>query len=233
MQEGWWGAVGGDAVILVLPGGGYQHLSDKEGEPVADWLRSLGWDARVVRYPIRTRHPGPLDAVRAEIAAERAAGAGLVGVLGFSAGGHLAGHAAFAPDSTPEQRPDFAVLCYPVVSMVATTHVGSRNNLLGEDASDELRAATSLERLVTADAPPVFLWHTAVDEAVLVGEHTYALATALAEHGVPHQLHVFTEGEHGVAMRDDIPARQWLPLCAAWLADQRVRAATLRASSSR
>jgi acetyl esterase/lipase len=204
--------------ILVLPGGGYQHLSDKEGEPVAQWLRSLGWDARVVRYPVRALHPGPLDVVRAEIAAERAAGAPLVGVLGFSAGGHLAGHAAFAPDSTPEQRPDLAVLCYPVVTMLGTTHEGSRINLLGEDADDSARAAVSLERLVTAESPPVFLWHTVVDEAVLITEHAYALATALAEQGVPHELHTFTEGEHGVAMRDDIPARQWRSLCAEWLA---------------
>ncbi|WP_156253216.1 alpha/beta hydrolase [Pseudactinotalea terrae] len=204
--------------ILVLPGGAYQHLSDKEAEPVAEWIRSLGWDARVVRYPTRARHPEPLDVVRAEVATERAAGARLVGVLGFSAGGHLAGHAAFAPDSTPEQRPDLAVLCYPVVSMLSSTHEGSRHNLLGADATDDLRAATSLERLVTPDAPPVFLWHTVVDEAVLIHEHAYPLATALAGAGVPHEVHVFTEGEHGVAMRDDIPARQWMPLCAAWLA---------------
>lgn len=203
--------------ILVLPGGAYQHLSDKEGEPVADWLRSLGWNARVVRYPIVTRHPAPLDMVRAEIAAERSRGARRVGVLGFSAGGHLAGHATFAPDSAPEQRPDFAVLCYPVVSMLTRTHEGSRHNLIGPDADDELREATSLERLVTPGAPPVFLWHTVVDEAVLVHEHAYPLATALASAGVPHELHVFTEGEHGVAMRDDIPARQWQPLCAQWL----------------
>ncbi|WP_420111870.1 alpha/beta hydrolase [Pseudactinotalea sp.] len=204
--------------ILVLPGGAYQHLSDKEGEPVAEWLRSLGWEARVVRYPIVARHPAPLEMVRAEIAAERTAGARTVGVLGFSAGGHLAGHTAFAPDSTSEERPDFAVLCYPVVSMLTSTHEGSRHNLLGADASDELRAATSLERLVTPDAPPTFLWHTVVDAAVLIHEHAYPLATALAEHGVPHEVHTFTEGEHGVAMRDDIPARQWQPLCAQWLA---------------
>lgn len=209
------GALG---TILVLPGGAYEHLSDKEGEPVAQWLRSLGWDARVVRYPIRARHPAPLEMVRAEIVTERAAGARRVGVLGFSAGGHLAGHTAFAPDSLSEERPDFAVLCYPVVSMLAGTHSGSRRNLLGEDASDDLRAVTSLERLVTSDAPPVFLWHTTLDEAVLVGEHTYPLGIALAQHAVPHELHTFTDGEHGVAMRDDIPAKQWMPLCADWLA---------------
>jgi acetyl esterase/lipase len=209
---------GAPGTILVLPGGAYQHLSDKEAEPVAEWIRSLGWDARVVRYPLRARHPEPLDVIRTEIATERAAGARLVGVLGFSAGGHLAGHAAFAPDSRPEQRPDLAVLCYPVVSMLSSTHETSRHNLIGEDASAELRAATSLDRLVTPDAPPVFLWHTVVDEAVLIHEHAYPLAAALAVNDVPHEVHVFQDGEHGVAMRDDIPARQWMALCAAWLA---------------
>jgi len=82
--------------IIVLPGGGYSRLAPYEGEPVAEWLRGLGWDARVVEYPVGTRHPGPLNVVAREIAASRAAGATQVGVIGFSAGGHLAGHAALA-----------------------------------------------------------------------------------------------------------------------------------------
>jgi len=116
-------------IILVLPGGGYSRLAPHEGEPVAEWLRGIGWRARVVEYPVQTRHPGPLDVVRAEIAAERAAGVGIVGVLGFSAGGHLAGHAALT--LAGGERPDFAVLCYPVVTMLADTHRGSRDQLLG------------------------------------------------------------------------------------------------------
>lgn len=204
--------------ILVLPGGGYQHLSDHEGQPVADWLRALGWDARVVRYPVLARHPEPLDALRAEIVADREAGASTVGVLGFSAGGHLAGHAALAPDSSPEQRPDLAILCYPVVTMLGSTHSGSRVNLLGPDADQTLRAATSLERLVTPAAPPMFLWHTVVDDAVLVHEHTYALAAALASHGVPHEVHTFVDGPHGIGLAEGYPAEQWTRLCGEWLA---------------
>lgn len=204
--------------ILVLPGGGYVHHADHEAEPVAEWLASLGWRSRVVRYPVQTRHPEPLDAVRAGVAAERAAGARVVGVLGFSAGGHLAGHAALAPDSTPEQRPDFAVLCYPVVSMVGSTHIGSQDTLLGPDADLAAREATSLERLVTPSSPPMFLWHTAADDAVLVGEHTYALGAALAEHRVPHEVHVFADGPHGVGLAPDWPARDWTRLCGEWLA---------------
>lgn len=203
--------------ILVLPGGGYARHADHEAEPVADWLRSLGWASRVVRYPVETLHPGPLEAVRAEITAERDAGAGLVGVLGFSAGGHLAGHAALAPDSSPEQRPDLAILCYPVVSMVGRTHLGSQENLLGPDPEPNLRAATSLELLVTATVPPMFLWHTVADDAVPIGEHTYRLAAALADHGVPHELHAFADGRHGIGLAREEQAAPWTDLCAGWL----------------
>lgn len=210
--------------ILVLPGGGYHGLADHEGEPVAEWLRSLGWDARVVRYPTASTHPTPLgplplEHVRAEIAAERAAGARRVGVLGFSAGGHLAGHAALAPDSTPEQRPDLAILCYPVVSMVGRTHVGSQDNLLGPDAPREEREAASLERLVTPSSPPMFLWHTVADAGVLVGEHTYALVSALAANGVPHEVHAFADGPHGIGLAAEHAASAWTSLCGRWLAD--------------
>lgn len=203
--------------MLVLPGGGYGALADHEGVPVAEWLTAIGWRARVVRYPVLTRHPGPLDVVRAEIEAERRAGAQVVGVLGFSAGGHLAGHTALAPDSRPEQRPDLAVLCYPVVSMVAPTHGYSRDNLLGEGASAEARAAASLELLVTPSSPPMFLWHTAADEAVPVGEHPYVLAAALAGAGVAHELHVFSEGVHGIGLAPGEPAAAWTGLCESWL----------------
>ncbi|MCS5717937.1 alpha/beta hydrolase [Herbiconiux sp. CPCC 205763] len=205
-------------VILVLPGGGYHTLAPHEGEPVADWLRGLGWEARVIRYPVSTRHPGPLTVVQEAIAAERAAGASAVGVLGFSAGGHLAGHAAFTPDASNDERPDFAVLCYPVVSMVQPTHAGSRAELLGDDASDELRRATSLELLVNPGSPPVFLWSTAEDESVPVEQHTYPLAEALATAGVSHEVHVFETGPHGLGLADGHPAAAWTTLCATWLA---------------
>lgn len=200
--------------ILVLPGGSYINHAPHEGEPVAEWLRSLGWDARVVRYPVGTRHPAPLDAVRAELATERETH-DQVGILGFSAGGHLAGHAALA---LPEDvRPDFAILCYPVVSMVTETHAGSREQLIGLDADDELRRSVSLDLLVTPQAPPFFVWHTVEDAAVPV-QHSYLLATALAAAGVPHELHAFAEGQHGIGFGDGLPAAAWRELCATWLA---------------
>ena len=202
-------------IILVLPGGGYSRLAPHEGEPVAEWLRGIGWRARVVEYPVQTRHPGPLDVVRAEIAAERAAGVGIVGVLGFSAGGHLAGHAALT--LAGGERPDFAVLCYPVVTMLADTHRGSRDQLLGPRPSRRLKRATSLERLVTPDAPPMFIWTTGEDKSVAIADHSYTLATALARNAVPHDFHVFERGAHGLGFAEGIPAEAWRGLVERWL----------------
>lgn len=203
--------------VIVLPGGGYSMLSDNESEVVPERLRSLGLSASVFSYPVQTRHPGPLDAVRAEIRRVRAAGVERVALLGFSAGGHLAGHAALAPGAHDDERVDAAVLCYPVVSMELATHRGSQDELLGPEAGGRVRAATSLDRLVTPEAPPFFIWHTAEDEAVPV-EHAYLLGQALAAHAVPHALHVFTEGEHGLGLaQGNGAAEQWSRLAANWL----------------
>jgi acetyl esterase/lipase len=206
--------------IIVLPGGGYTDLSDGEAEPVADWLGGLGLSSSVFRYPVRTRHPGPLDAVRAEVRRVRAAGHERVGLLGFSAGGHAAGHATLAPDAAPDERVDLAILCYPVVSMELPTHADSRRQLIGLDASAELRAATSLDRLVTPAAPPFFIWHTAEDASVPV-QHSYLLGNALADNGIPHALHVFSRGRHGLNLAvGEGDAEQWTTLCAAWLREE-------------
>ncbi|MEU7866416.1 alpha/beta hydrolase [Dactylosporangium sp. NPDC049140] len=204
--------------MIVLPGGGYEHHATHEAEPVAEWLGSLGLEAGVLRYPVATRHPGPLLAVQAEIAGLRRRGVRRIGVIGFSAGGHLAGHAALAPDVRPDGRPDLAVLCYPVVSMLPEHHAGSREQLLGADAPAAQRREASLEELVTPQAPPFFLWHSSDDKVVPV-EHSYRLARALAAHDVPHELHVFPHGRHGLGLaEDDESAGQWTRLCARWLA---------------
>lgn len=209
--------------IIVLPGGGYGHLADHEGEPVAQWLRSLGLAASVLHYPVASlngnavRHPGPIDAVRARVAELRADGVEQLGILGFSAGGHLAGHAAMSGLT------DAAILCYPVVSMQLPTHAGSRHNLLGRWASPWTRRALSVDRMVTRDAPPTFLWHTAEDAAVPV-EHAYRLAAALAAHAVPHEVHVYPRGRHGLGLVAGVPdgeqaanAVDWTTACARWL----------------
>lgn len=208
--------------IIVLPGGGYSYRAEHEGEPVADWLRELGLDASVLAYPVRTRHPGPIDAFRMRAAALRAEGVTRLGVLGFSAGGHLAGHAAALG------LVDAAVLCYPVVSMLTPTHGGSRRQLLGRWAPPWVRAATSVERLVTRRMPPTFVWHTVADESVPL-EHPYRLARALARHGVPHSLHVYPHGRHGLGLvrpceqvsAEDVAAAgsaaDWPEACTRWL----------------
>jgi acetyl esterase/lipase len=203
--------------VIVLPGGGYAKHAPHEAEPFAAWLEGLGVAASVFRYPISTRHPGPLDAVRGAIRAARAGGAQRVALLGFSAGGHAAGMAALAPGAAADERVDAAILAYPVVSMLLPTHAGSRHELLGDDASERERAATSLERLVTPEAPPFFVWHTVADRVVPV-EHSYLLGQALAAAGVAHELHVFADGAHGLGMAAGTPgAEEWTALCAGWL----------------
>ena len=197
--------------VIVLPGGGYHRHAPHEGEPVAAWLRTLGVEASVYEYPVLTRHPAVVDAVAAEVQRVRTQGATKVGLLGFSAGGHAAGHTALTVDGV-----NFAILGYPVVSMLLETHAGSRENLIGLDASPELRAATSLERLVTASSPPFFVWHTADDAAVPV-EHAYLLGQALAAKGVKHALHVFQHGRHGLGLAEGTGAEAWTALCALWL----------------
>ena len=199
--------------IIVLPGGGYQRHAEHEGEPIAAWLRTLGVEASVFEYPVKTRHPKVVDAVASEVRRLRSEGATRVGLLGFSAGGHAAGHAAL---TTPGV--DFVILGYPVVSMVLDTHRGSRVTLIGAHASQEERAAVSLEKLVTASSPPFFVWHTADDAAVPV-EHAYLLGQALAAKGVKHALHVFQHGRHGLGLAEGTGAEAWTALCALWLSE--------------
>ena len=207
----------GSDVIIVLPGGGYRMHAPHEAEPVADWLDALGVATRVFRYPVGMRHPVPLEAVRATVRDARAAGARRVGLLGFSAGGHAAGMAALAPGATAADRVDAAILCYPVVSMLLPTHVGSRATLIGSGAGDTERAATSLERLVTPDSPPFFIWHTAEDD-VVPPVHSYLLGQALAANGVAHELHMFPHGGHGLGFAQATPgAAEWPTLCEQWL----------------
>lgn len=209
--------------VLVLPGGGYRVHAPHEAQPIVDWLGAQGWHARIVDYPLNATHPSPLQAVSREVVRERAAGAHRVGVIGFSAGGHLAGLSALAADPASGERPDFAILGYPVVSLVDGPHTGSRTVLLGEDADPtdpsvaEVARSLSLETLVRPDSPPMFVWHTAEDDVVPV-RHSYLLGEALAAARVPHELHVFPGDVHGVGLAVDTDAAAWTRLCADWLA---------------
>jgi acetyl esterase/lipase len=206
--------------LIVLPGGGYATHVAHEGEPIVRWLTGLGARASVFRYPLMVRHPEPLDALRAAIRRLRDDGAQRVGLIGFSAGGHLAGLAALAPGAASREAVDFAVLGYAITSMETETYRPARLILLGEDATPELRRATSLDALVTQSAPPFFLWHTAEDPYV-PPDHTYRLAASLAAHRVAHTAHVFAHGPHSLGLaQGGGDAAAWTTLAASWIAEQ-------------
>ena len=219
-------APGPRPAVLVLPGGGYWVHADHEAEPVAQWLADLGMHAVVLRYPVthhgRTTglHPEPLDAAREALAWIRAGGTGLdvdatrVGVLGFSAGGHLAATLSTAEDVA--DRPDATVLCYPVVSLLEETHESSTEALLGADATDEQRAAMSADLRVDAATPPAFVWHTADDADVPVS-NAVRYAQALWRAGVPAELLVLPHGRHGLGLATEDPhVHGWVAACTDW-----------------
>jgi acetyl esterase/lipase len=223
------------AAIIICPGGGYGGLFEGEGAPVAEWLNSLGITAFVLNYRTgpRYRHPAPLlDAERAvrvvrARAKEWGVDPGRIGILGFSAGGHLASSVGTHIDSgRPEapdpiervsSRPDAMVLVYPVITMGAETHPGSRQNLLGPNPSPDAIALLSNEGHVTKETPPTFLVHGVDDEAVPV-ENSLLFAAALRKAGVPFELHLYERGRHGFALgRGDPALSSWTRRCADWL----------------
>ena len=206
--------------VIVLPGGGYAEYAEHECEPVAHWLEQNGVSASVFRYPLRQRHPVPLVALREEIARRRADGASQIGLMGFSAGGHLAGLAALTSGATQDHSVQFVILGYPITSMETETYRSARMILLGPDASDELRRATSLDALVTPEAPPFFVWHTAEDPYV-PPEHTYLLALSLARNTIPHTVHVFPHGPHSLGLAEGVDgAQDWTDMAVQWLREQ-------------
>jgi acetyl esterase/lipase len=225
------------AGVVVCPGGGYGGLAvGHEGKDPAQWLNRHGIAAFVLRYRLgpRYRHPAPLqDARRAlRIVRNRAKEWHLdpkrVGIWGFSAGGHLASTAAtHFDDGKPDAedpvervscRPDFAILCYPVITLQPPhTHMGSRRNLLGDKPDEKLVESLCNEKQVTARTPPTFLFHTSADRAVPV-ENSLLFYEALRKAKVPAELHIYEQGEHGVGLavgRGAVSA--WPDQLAAWL----------------
>jgi acetyl esterase/lipase len=224
--------------VVVCPGGGYGALArDHEGKQVAEFFNKLGVAAFVLEYRLgpRYHHPVPLlDAQRAiRIVRSRAREFGVapdrVGIMGFSAGGHLASTAATHFDNAEVKgsddpidrascRPDFAVLCYPVITFEPPfAHMGSRRNLLGDSPSKELVESLCNERQVTDRTPPTFLFHTNEDTGV-PPENSVLFYTALRKAKVPAEMHIFEKGRHGVGLAPQDPALSaWPNLLAAWM----------------
>lgn len=228
------------AGVVVCPGGGYGHLAvDHEGKQIADWFNSIGVSAFVLKYRHRASgagygHPAPLDDAQRAIRLVRTKAADWkvdpkrIGVMGFSAGGHLASTAAThfddgkadAPDPIDRQgcRPDFAILCYAVITLDdAFTHQGSKKNLLGAEPDPKLVELLSNEKQVTEKTPPTFLWSTGDDGAVPV-ENSVQFYLACRKAKVPAELHVYEHGPHGVGLGKNLPAVSvWSDQLAAWL----------------
>jgi acetyl esterase/lipase len=223
-------------VVVVCPGGGYTHLAmAKEGYDVARWLNTLGISAVVLRYRLRDYgQPAPLRDVLQAVRTVRAKAAEWrvdprrTGVMGFSAGGHLASCAGTLYDA-PEgrtggaydaisARPDFLVLVYPVISMQEPwVHRGSRDSLLGPQPSPARVAEYSTDTQVTKDTPPTFLVHSSEDPVVPV-ENSVLFYSALRRAGVPAEMHLFRSGPHGFGLLPGHgPVSDWPRLCADWL----------------
>jgi acetyl esterase/lipase len=231
---------GNGASIIVLPGGGYSNLAAHEGGGYAEWLASQGITAYVLRYRLGSQgyhHPIELgDAARAvrmvrAFAKRDGLDPSRIGVIGSSAGGHLAATIATLfdagkrdatdPIERESSRPDLVVLCYPVITFGEFAHAGSRTQLLGKDPAPELVQKLSAELQVTKDTPPTFLWHTMEDKTVPV-ENSLMFAAALRRAGVPFSLHIYEKGAHGLGLgRPDRPAPPWGDQLLYWMRERK------------
>lgn len=219
------------AAVIVFPGGGYWMLADQhEGKDYAQFFNLHGVTAFVVHYRLGSngyRHPVMLmDAARAvrhvrANAEEYGINPERIGVMGSSAGGHLAATIMTKYDNgNPDaedtidrvsSRPDFGILCYPVITMLKqATHQGSCDCLLGEDAPDSLRMELSAELHVTPQTPKCFIWHTAEDGLVPV-ENSLLFATSLAKNKIPFSMNILQNGEHGLGLKAQFPYSDALP----------------------
>jgi len=226
------------AAVVICPGGGYGHLAvGHEGHDIAKWLNSFGVAGFILEYRHRGKgygHPAPIqDAQRAVRtvrvrAKEFRVDPARIGILGFSAGGHLASTAITHFDKgNPEAkdpidqvscRPDFGVLCYAVIAFNEPyTHYGSQRNLLGKDADEKLIKSLSNEKQVTPETPPTFLWHTNADTGV-PPENSIYFYLAMRRAKVPAELHVYEHGRHGLGLAASVPGTaSWSKQCEAWL----------------
>lgn len=213
------------AAVVICPGGGYAMLAPHEGGQYARFLNEQGIAGFVLKYRLGSsgyRHPIMLgDAARAvrlvrARAAEWKLDPNRIGIMGSSAGGHLASTLlthfdsgkpdASDPIERQSSRPDLGILCYPVITMNEFTHTGSQHQLLGQNASADALREVSSELQVTAQTPPCFVWHTWEDKGVPV-ENSLQFAAALRKAGVPFDLHIYEKGPHGLGLG----TRDWQP----------------------
>ena len=217
------------ASVVVCPGGGYGVLAPHEGPVVGKWLAKNGVTAFVLRYRLAPKyhHPSMLSDAQRAIRFVRANARQWnldpkkIGIMGFSAGGHLASTAATHytagdeksddPIERVSSRPDLQILIYPVIKMGPGGHEGSKNNLLGKDASQQMIDLFSNEKQVMKDTPPAFLMHSVADKGVPVG-NSDDYAAALKAAGVPYEYVRGELGPHGVGLQDT-----WTPQCIKWL----------------
>ena len=222
--------------VIICPGGGYMRLSvENEGSLMAERFNQMGMTAFVLYYRmVEYGHPAPLrDVLRAiRLVRSRAAEFNVkpdrIGVIGSSAGGHLAASASTLFDTADGRtgaaldkvsgRPDFAILLYPVITLKAPlAHAGSRTALLGKDATPEIIASMSLETRVTKETPPTFIVTTEDDRTVPV-ENSLMYYQALRTAAVPAELHVWPHGPHGFGMRLDLGGPStWTLRCEEWM----------------
>ncbi|MGN0980954.1 MAG: alpha/beta hydrolase [Candidatus Avoscillospira sp.] len=225
-------AAGSRTAVVVCPGGAYCGRAAYEGDDVAVWLNTIGLSAFVLEYRVApSKAPAqPADVQRAIRLARKIGveyGITQVGIMGFSAGGHLAAlasvhyeHVFYPPVDDADAlsaRPDFTVLCYSVIDMGVYRHDWSRRFLLGEEPAPELVNFYSPHLQVTEHTPPAFLWHTAQDASVSA-VNTMLYAQALQARGVSYEMHIFPFGEHGKALAMDDPhVGAWKDLLKKWL----------------
>ena len=220
---------GARGAVVVCPGGGYWFKAEHEGDPIARLLNSAGIAAYVLDYRVQPcPHEAPSGDARRAIRLVRSMGYEKVGILGFSAGGHVCCTAATRFDAgdpnSPDpierlsSRPDAFIPCYPVVTFGKYTHEGSRQALLGDKGQeDALARQYSNELHVTRDTPPAFIWHTAEGGLVPV-QNSLLLAKALADSGVLFELHVYPKGNHGLGLAsENAAASAWGGDMCRWL----------------
>lgn len=224
--------------VIICPGGAYAVLSfDHEGYKVASWLNKLGITAFILKYRLpcddimKNKNIGPLqDAQKAMRLVRRNAkkwdiDPNKIGIMGFSAGGHLASTLSthfsekvyYSIDSI-SARPDFSILVYPVISMnYKITHQGSKNNLLGESPNEELVNYFSNELMVTKKTPPAFLVHAVDDKAVPI-ENSINYLLSLKKYKIPVELHLYQKGGHGFGLNPSKDTESsWIKACKLWL----------------